>query len=494
MGAFEGYGVNREPMLSVMDLHRAACIDGRKAAHVLFDKADDAYQLWLEANRDLGPSPAGRPGPRVPQLPGDGLAPCGTIAFMMDSGHSTGIEPGIGLVVYKKLAGGGNLKIVNPVVPMALKKLGYPEGDGIDGINQIVAHIENRDTIEDVVTDWHDGNPKVVAVSGLKAEHLPVFDCAFAPANGSRSIAWQGHVKMMAACQPFLSGAISKTVNLPSDATVADIREAYLLGWRLGLKAIAIFRDGSKESQAVSTKKDDIAPAIPVDLSNAFSDMVWAAIGDEGRLNESVGECIARVIAERNSLLADRVPRRERLPDTRRSLTHKLSVGGVEAYATVGLYPDGRPGELFVEIAKEGSTVGGLMDAWATGVSIGLQYGVPLGVLVDKFSGGRFEPAGMTRNADIPIAKSLIDYIARWMGMEFIAGYREEYAPDRGQGGATDGDGGVPSSIPAQPAPPRPSRGPVAHAEVCPKCGGLGTPTGSCWTCTNCGTSIGGCG
>jgi ribonucleoside-diphosphate reductase alpha chain len=270
-------------------------------------------------------------------------------------------------VKYKQLAGGGMLKIVNQTVPLALATIGYDQPQ----IGSILAYINEHDTIE--------GSPDV------KEEHLAVFDCAFQPRKGKRSIAWQSHVLMMAAAQPFLSGAISKTVNMPRDTTTEDIAKAYFDGWKLGLKALAIYRDGSKESQPLSTSTE----------------------------------------GDRAAAAAVTKPRRERLEDTRQSITHKFSVSGHEGYITVGLYPDGRPGELFITMAKEGSTIGGLMDAFGTSVSMSLQYGVPLEDYVRKFSHMRFEPQGYTKNPDIRIAKSPIDYIFRWLGITFLPGYKE---------------------------------------------------------------------
>jgi ribonucleoside-diphosphate reductase alpha chain len=297
------------------------------------------------------------------------LAPTGTISFMMDC-DTTGIEPDIALVKYKQLAGGGMMKIVNQTVPLALRTLGYDDGEN----QSIIAWIDQTDTIE--------------GAADVKLEHLPVFDCAFQPRNGTRSIAWQAHVRMMAAAQPFLSGAISKTVNMPRDTTPEDVANAYLEGWRLGLKALAVYRDGSKEAQPLSTSTD---------------------------ADRDADRKAAQVAA----------PRRERLPDTRESVTHKFNVAGHEGYITVGLYPDGRPGELFITMAKEGSTIGGLMDCFGTAVSMSLQYGVPLEVYVNKFSHTRFEPMGHTKNADIRFAKSIVDYIFRWLGITFLPGYRE---------------------------------------------------------------------
>jgi len=358
VGPFEGYAMNREPFLRVMQMHRNAVEEIDNAGPRYLKEA--ARRLWdqvLEQGRQRG----------FRNAQATVLAPTGTISFMMDC-DTTGIEPDIALVKYKQLAGGGMLKIVNRTVPLGLEKIGYDEPQ----IQAIVQFVDENDTIE--------GAP------GLKAEHLPIFDCAFKPANGVRSINWRAHIKMMAAAQPFLSGAISKTVNMPADATPADIAEAYLWGWKAGLKALAIYRDGSKLSQPLSTKSEG---------------------GKEKGQEEP-----AR-------------PRRERLPDTRRSVTHKFNVAGHEGYITVGLYDDGRPGELFITMAKEGSTIGGLMDAFGTAVSMSLQYGVPLEVLVNKFSHTRFEPMGHTTNPDVRIAKSVVDYIFRWLGIEFLPGYRE---------------------------------------------------------------------
>ncbi|HEX5443030.1 MAG TPA: vitamin B12-dependent ribonucleotide reductase, partial [Pirellulales bacterium] len=357
VGPFDGYAENREPMLNVMDMHRRAvedidpaCPDSLKdAARAVWDEVLANGRLYGFRNAQATV-----------------LAPTGTISFLMDC-DTTGIEPDIALVKYKQLAGGGMLKIVNNTVPLALETLGYDQPE----IESILAYIDREDTIE--------------GAADLNAEHLPVFDCAFQPRNGTRSIAWRAHVRMMAAAQPFLSGAISKTVNMPRDTTPADVAEAYLEGWRLGLKALAIYRDGSKESQPLSTSTE----------------------GDKAAEKQKAA------------------PRRERLPDTRNSVTHKFSVAGHEGYITVGLYDDGRPGELFITMAKEGSTIGGLMDCFGTAVSMSLQYGVPLEVYISKFSHTRFEPMGHTKNPDIRIAKSIVDYIFRWLGITFLPGYRE---------------------------------------------------------------------
>jgi ribonucleoside-diphosphate reductase alpha chain len=383
VGPFEGFAANREPMLGVMQMHRDAVekIDP-SCPRSLHDAARRIWDDVLAGGRKHG----------YRNAQATVLAPTGTISFLMDC-DTTGIEPDIALVKYKQLAGGGMLKIVNQTVPLALRTLGYDEPT----VEGILAFVDKQDTIE--------GAP------GLKAEHLPVFDCAFKPRLGQRSIAWEAHVKMMAAAQPFISGAISKTVNMPRETTPEDIAGAYAMGWRMGLKALAIYRDGSKESQPLSTSTE----------------------GDKAA---------AKVTA---------APRRERLPDTRRSVTHKFNVGGHEGYITVGLYDDGRPGELFITMAKEGSTIGGLMDAFGTSVSMSLQYGVPLEVYVKKFSHTRFEPWGYTKNPDIPVAKSLVDYLFRWMGTEFIPGYREANRPG-GYGGGEEAAAGDDTETERKPA------------------------------------------
>ncbi len=366
VGPFDAYSENEKPMLNVMQMHREACdsIDDDGPAEL----KQAAQQLWDEVLR-IGEKFGFR------NAQATVLAPTGTISFMMDC-DTTGIEPDIALVKYKQLAGGGMLKIVNQTVRLGLEKLGYNESQ----IVNILKYIDENDTIE--------GAPD------LAVEHLPVFDCAFQPANGVRSIAWQAHVTMMAAAQPFLSGAISKTVNMPKDTTPEDIANAYYWGWELGLKAIAIYRDGSKQSQPLNTSSDE---------------------GKTGAKAESA-EALEKIVYK---------PRRERLPDTRQSITHKFTIAGHEGYLCVGLYPDGRPGEIFITMAKEGSTIGGIMDSFGTALSIALQYGVPLEVLVNKFSHTRFEPMGHTSNKDIRIAKSVVDYIARWLGLTFLSGNDE---------------------------------------------------------------------
>jgi ribonucleoside-diphosphate reductase alpha chain len=362
-GPFTEYKLNERPFLRVIGKHREAAyrIEFADGAH---DVIDEARRTWDEA-LELGR----RHGYRNAQV--SVLAPTGTIAFMMDC-DTTGIEPDIALVKYKKLVGEGFLKIVNQTVPGALRKLGYAP----EQVEEIVQYIDERETIE--------GAP------GLKPEHLPVFDCAFKPVNGERSIHYMGHVRMMSATQPFLSGAISKTVNMPEAATSSDIEQVYMEGWRLGLKAIAIYRDGSKRSQPLSTGKKNPAKESVESAPEAAKDA------------------------------GEPKPYRRRLPAERQAVTHKFEIAGHEGYITVGLYPDGTPGEIFLKMAKEGSTVSGLMDSFATAISLSLQYGVPLRDLVNKFGHVRFEPAGFTGNPEIPIAKSILDYIFRWLGSRFL--------------------------------------------------------------------------
>ena len=366
IGPFEGYSVNEEPFLRVIDKHRRAAheINPKAVPMDLMEAAtstwDDAYALGSEH------------GFRNAQI--SVLAPTGTIAFMMDC-DTTGVEPDIALVKYKKLVGGGMLKIVNQTVPTALKRLGYEQKQ----INDIVNYIDENDTIE--------GAPH------LLESHLPVFDCAFKPNNGTRSIHYKGHLKMMGAVQPFISGAISKTINMPNDVSVEDIEGAYYEAWKLGLKAVAIYRDGCKRSQPLSTRKDDAKKVIEA----------------------------ATVVAADNAI-------RRKMPDERESITHKFSVGGHEGYITVGMYEDRTPGEIFVVMAKEGSTISGLMDAFATMTSLALQHGVPLQLLVDKFTHTRFEPSGFTRNPEIPMAKSIMDYIFKWLAIKFLSRESQEHA------------------------------------------------------------------
>jgi ribonucleoside-diphosphate reductase alpha chain len=370
-GPFLEYPKNEKPFLRVIRKHRDAAYEIREKG-VPAEMLQNVRQLYDET-LELGT----QHGYRNAQV--TVLAPTGTIAFMMDC-DTTGIEPDIALIKYKKLVGEGFLKIVNQTVPAALRKLGYT-ADEVEGI---LAYVNERETIE--------GAP------GLKPDHLSVFDCAFKPVNGERSIHYMGHVRMMGAVQPFLSGAISKTVNMPEAATAEEIEQVYLEGWKQGLKAIAIYRDGSKRSQPLSTgkKKDEGSAADKATIESLTAQLLQAQ-------------------AEATA------PHRRRLPSERTALTHKFDIAGHEGYITVGLYPDGQPGEIFLKMAKEGSTVSGLMDSFATTVSVALQYGVPLRDLVNKFAHVRFEPSGFTGNAEIPIAKSIVDYIFRWLGSRFLS-------------------------------------------------------------------------
>lgn len=371
-GPFDEFEKNRQPMLNVIAMHRdhAYNIPEMYCPEYLLNAAKNVWDAAFDAGSKYG----------FRNAQTTVLAPTGTIGFMMDC-DTTGIEPDIALVKYKTLAGGGMLKLVNRTVPMALERLGYSPEE----IKQICDTIDKDDTIETSTI--------------LRPEHLPIFDCAFKPKNGTRHIHYMAHLKMMAAVQPFLSGAISKTINMPKESTTEEIANAYREAWKMGLKAVAIYRDGSKRLQPVNTEKST----------------------DKKKTSGGAESAVA----------AAPRPFRRRLPETRHSITHKFSVAGHEGYLTVGLYEDGQPGELFITMAKEGSTVGGLMDVIGTCVSMALQYGVPLITLVDKFRHARFEPAGMTSNKNIPFAKSLIDYIFCWLGCQFIPGYAEKNTPNR---------------------------------------------------------------
>ena len=424
VGPFTGFSSNRQEMLRVIGKHREA------AYNIVGDHADDdlvaaARLTWDEAH-ELGAQHGYRNGQATV------LAPTGTIGFMMDC-DTTGVEPDIALVKYKKLVGGGMLKIVNQTVPQALRRLGYAG----TAVTDVTDHIDANDTIE--------GAPH------LRDEDLAVFDCAFTPQNGTRSIAWHGHVRMMTAVQPFLSGAISKTVNMPGEATVEEIEQAYIDGWRGGLKALAIYRDGSKRSQPLATSID-----------------------------KTTGHKVQ--IVER--------PLRRKLPSERQALTHRFEVGGHEGYITVGLYDDGTPGEIFLKMAKEGSTISGLMDSLAIAVSSALQYGVPLEALVHKFAHTRFEPQGFTKNPEIPIAKSVTDYIFRWLASRFLP------VEDREALGIIRRDGEEPAAV-AVPVTPLPTgSAPISFvnhgdAPSCSECGGLMVRSGACYKCHNCGATSG---
>jgi ribonucleoside-diphosphate reductase alpha chain len=416
MGPFPGYrdahcsGVpkpaaknNIASMQEVIELHRSAVSEIAANEEFAYLK-EEAAKVW-ESAAELGK----RHGYRNAQV--TVLAPTGTISFLMDC-DTTGIEPDIALVKYKLLAGGGMLKIVNQTVTPALEKLGYNSEE----IERIIAHIDAFDTIEDVA----DADGSTIS-SGLKPEHIAIFDCAFRAYKGERSLGYMAHLRMMAAAQPFLSGAISKTVNMPETATADEIMNTYIEGWRLGLKAIAIYRDGSKRSAPLNTRKTKDMGA---------TDYEAVASLDRGELESRIVELDEEVASLRRRL--DQ-PTRHRMPDTRMSLTHRFEIAGHEGYITVGLYEDGQPGELFITMSKEGSTIGGLMDTVGTLTSIALQYGVPLTGLVKKFAYQRFEPSGFTKNPDIRNATSITDYVFRWLGCQFIPGYKEATSPNRGQ-------------------------------------------------------------
>ncbi|HZP01218.1 MAG TPA: vitamin B12-dependent ribonucleotide reductase [Terriglobia bacterium] len=462
IGAFPGYPLNRDSFLGVISMHRQALqnINARNVPGNLWESAKKTWDECLASGMKFGY--------RNAQV--TVLAPTGTIGFMMDC-DTTGIEPDLALVKYKKMVGGGLIKIVNNVVPAALLRLGYSEQQAAE----IVNYIDQHGTIE--------GAPH------LKPEHLPVFDCSLKPANGKRSIHYMGHVRMMAAVQPFLSGAISKTVNLPEEATVEDISNAYIEAWRLGLKAIAIYRDGSKRAQPLNTSNAKLQKEKESEVANPKPETEPAP-------------------APTPPALAAK-PFRRKLPDERRAVTHKFSVGGHEGYLTVGLYDDGQPGEIFITMAKEGSTVSGLMDCFATAVSLALQYGVPLKVLCDKFSHTRFEPSGWTPNPDIRYAKSVMDYIFRWMALKFLP---REAQPQESASVASLNGAEVEKAAELatqftraageRPTPSTTSAGPYAQpslagiestddAPSCPDCGAIMVRNGACYRCMNCGSTSG---
>ncbi len=451
-GPFAGYEANREPFLRVMRKHRDAIKD-ITAKHVPADLYNGAKQSWDEAV-ELGEDFGYR------NAQATVLAPTGTIGFMMDC-DTTGVEPDIALVKYKKLVGGGMMKIVNQTVPMALRKLGYTASQVAD----IVHYIDEQETIE--------GAPH------LLERDLPVFDCAFKASNGERSIHYMGHIKMMGATQPFISGAISKTVNVPKDATVEEVEQAYLESWRLGAKAISIYRDGSKRSQPLNTSKDTTTAAqLP---------------------KEAIDAAVA-------AAMAARTPVRRKLPDERQAITHKFDIAGHEGYITVGLFEDGMPGEIFLVMAKEGSTISGFADAFAQAISYALQYGVPLGSLVDKFSHVRFEPSGMTRNPDVRFAKSIVDYIFRWMASKFLSAEAQFAAGVNNRDEAAPATATVTETVTKSvsvdtsvtvPAPPVKSKSSFAamqnqeDAPPCSTCGSIMVRSGACYKCSNCGTTSG---
>jgi ribonucleoside-diphosphate reductase alpha chain len=438
MGPFPGYEINREPMLDVIRMHRDA-MRGIKPDHVQAELYLGAQSAWDSA-LELGE----RHGFKNSQV--TVLAPTGTIGFMMDC-DTTGIEPDLALVKHKKLVGGGLIKIVNNTVPQALMKLGYTP----EQTSEIVTYI--------------DKNGKIDGAPFLKAEHVSVFDCSLAT-TGGRSIAWTGHVRMMAAAQPFLSGAISKTINMPEDSTIEDIMKAYMESWKMGLKAVAIYRDNSKRSQPLNA----------------------AGNKQDGKKPEESGEPEQRELFGRQQ--------REKMPVERDSVTHKFSVGGHEGYITVGMYEDGRPGEIFIKMSKEGSTLSGVMDGLALTISLGLQYGVPLKVFVDKLVNTRFEPSGITANPNIRFSTSVLDYIARWLGGKFIS---SEYLKLNGVvaadkvGFAAVTTSTVTTAALSQTSAPATKSPRDAHegAPTCSECGMLMVPNGACYKCENCGSTSG---
>ncbi len=424
-GAFAGYQRNQKPMLRVIGKHRKAAKTIAKNG-VPKTMLTTAKKIWDECYA-LGQKHGYRNGQVTV------LAPTGTIGFMMDC-DTTGVEPDIALIKYKKLVGGGMLKIVNQTVPLALNELGYSPTEQA----AIGAYLETHETIE--------GAPF------LKDEHLPIFDCAFKPRNGVRTIEPMGHVKMMGACQPFLSGAISKTVNMPKDSTVQDIADIYMESWRLGLKAVAVYRDGCKRTQPLNTSLDTDATETAENTKVEYK------------------------------------PVRRKLPVERAAITHKFSVAGHEGYITVGQYEDGSPGEIFLVMAKEGSVVSGLMDAFATSVSLALQYGVPLDALSNKFMHMRFEPSGFTGNPEIPIAKSIMDYIFRWMDLRF--GEKAEVAtneveavvePENAASALDDDSVSREETVFTT----------QADAPPCTACGSIMVRSGACYKCFNCGSTSG---
>jgi ribonucleoside-diphosphate reductase alpha chain len=462
-GACPGWYINREPFLDVIRMHRAS-VNGISKANVPSSVYEASKQCWDEALAH-----GEKHGYRNSQV--TVLAPTGTIGFMMDC-DTTGIEPDLALVKYKKLVGGGMIKIVNNTVPTALFKLGYTH----EQADAIVSYIDATGTIE--------GAPNV------KDEHLAVFDCSFKPAKGTRSIHYMGHLRMMAAAQPFISGAISKTVNLPNNATVDDIMETYLQAWKLGIKAVAVYRDGCKQSQP---------------LSSAGSKTAESAGG---------GARATQVVEEENLNAPPRAVR-HKLQEERASITHKFKVGDHEGYITVGLYPDGEPGELFITMAKEGSTVSGLMDSFALAVSIALQHGVPLKLFCEKFAHTRFEPSGWSGNPDIGYAKSIMDYIFRWLQMRFLTGQQQmlfenlrlrpaaaspqEFDPSKGS--LVGEDSGSTTAGREQMIPPGhgnihaadalSSIVDLGDAPTCSFCGSIMTRNGSCYRCMSCGSTSG---
>ncbi len=460
-GACPGWYINREPFLDVIRMHRAS-VNNINKANVPPSLLDASKQCWDEAL-----SHGEKHGYRNSQV--TVLAPTGTIGFMMDC-DTTGIEPDLALIKYKKLVGGGMIKIVNNTVPSALFKLGYTH----EQTDAIVSYIDATGTIE--------GAPHV------KDDHLAVFDCSFKPAKGTRSIQYMGHLKMMAAAQPFISGAISKTVNLPNSATVEDISEAYIQAWKLGLKAVAVYRDGCKQSQPLSAAGSKTA--------NSTKD-------------DAARNAAAHAFAQEENLEAPPRAVRHKLKDERMSITHKFNIGGHEGYIIVGLYTNGEPGEIFVKMAKEGSTVSGLMDSFALAVSISLQHGVPLRLFCEKFAHTRFEPSGWSSNPDIGFAKSIMDYIFRWLQLRFMTGQQQflfdNIRPRVQPIPTTEGTGSASDSAPMSTgvenrdqrvsqihaADALSSMIDMGDAPSCHVCGSIMVRNGSCYKCMSCGSTSG---
>jgi ribonucleoside-diphosphate reductase alpha chain len=483
IGPYERYAENREPHNAVMRMHRDASYaipDSTCRDSTLLEAARASWEEAVELGERFG----------YRNAQATVLAPTGTISFLMDC-DTTGIEPDFSLVKFKELVGGGQMTIVNRTIPMALRTLGYSDTE----VEQIEAYVNEHATI--------------VGAPGLKDEHLPVFDVAV----GQRAISHMGHIKMMGAVQPFISGAISKTVNMPHEATVEDIAEAYIEAWRLGVKALAIYRDGSKTAQALRTESQDAKPKVEsVEDAKAAA----AAIGERLYTEAEVNEVVAKARAEAAT--------RRRMPRERQSITHKFSVGGHEGYVTAGMYEDGTVGEIFLtDIGKEGSTLRGMMNSFATAISIALQYGVPLETLVQKFAYMRFEPEGITTNPEIPFAKSMPDYIMRWLASRFLDTDTQEelgiltpevrarkMAEDVATSVSSDTAGpksadATPTAQPSAGSTPLPAASaltdtpPVVPAKLagldlgpaCNQCGGMMQRTGSCYTCPSCGNNTG---
>lgn len=431
MGVFAAFEENKDTMLGVLEMHRDALARIRQNRVFDMEVYDAAKRAW-----DRTMTLARKNGMRNSQV--SLLAPTGTIAFMMDCA-TTGIEPEFALVKTKYLVGGGSMRLVNTTVPAALRKLAYGEAE----VGAILHHIEQAGMIE--------GAP------GLRDEHLAVFDCAVKPAGGKRSIQWQGHVKMVAAVQPFLSGAVSKTFNMPPETTVEEITDAFMMGWKLGLKAFAVYRDGSKAAQPLQTSGSNVKK-------------------------------------DKDQKLA-----RRHLPATRQSETHRFSIAGHEGYFTYSMFEEGTPAELFVRMSKQGSTLAGLLDTFAIAVSVSLQYGVPFPMLAKKFAYARFEPAGYTDNPNIPVATSIIDYIFRYLSMRFLSEEELEdlgmRAPAKELQGSMNGNGQTApmTQVNAVTHDTSKMRQGIDAATFCKQCGGIMIQTGTCKTCSQCGTSNGGC-